>query len=94
MTKYELVTNLLKKLQPYREMAEGFLVVIENNWVDDELLDHLLQVMHEAMKELQYTSWHATLHKAVQIIQKIKTKEAEEMYSEEQLEDILSGIDI
>lgn len=92
MTKKELIIILLTKLKPHRSLAEGFLIVVE--WSQDEqFVDQLLIQIHQAMKNTNKENGNKHLQKSLTVLEKIKMQEAKEVYSEEDLEDLLASID-
>ena len=73
-------------------MAEGFLIVVE--WSDDEkLVDQLLVIIHQAMEASNKETANKQLKQSLTVLQKIKMQEAKEVYTEEDLEDLLASID-
>lgn len=92
MTKKQLIITLLTKLKPHRPLAEGFLIVVE--WSDDEkIVDQLLVIIHQAMEASNKETANKQLKQSLTVLQKIKMQEAKEVYTEEDLEDLLASID-
>jgi len=92
MTKKELLITLLQKLQPHRDVADGFLVIVERS--DDEtLIDQLLDLIYQALKKLQKENWNVHLQQSLSVLEKIKAQETKEHFSDDDLEDLLDTLD-
>jgi len=88
--KKKFLIKVLKKLQPQRPLAEGFLALLESEYVTDEIMDKLINALQESIEVVKTDSEKDTFKKWLEIIKKIRKQEAEEeQMSEEDLEKLL-----
>ena len=72
MNKKEYLIFLLEKLQPYRQLAEGILALIQETEVTDETLDAVLKLLQEGVKTVKSHKGQEVFQKAITLVQKIK----------------------
>lgn len=53
LTKKELLIKVLTKLQPQRDLAEGFLALIQSEYVTEEIMDKLVAALQETVATLK-----------------------------------------
>ncbi len=85
MDKKKLLQDLLTKIKPYRDMAEGVLLLLEWNKLEDAMIDYLLYFLHKVLKKLE------TEENAAQSIQNMYNKELEEKDMLYQLKQQITG---
>lgn len=91
--KKELLIKVLKKLQPQRDMAEGFLALIESKYVTDEIMDKLISALQEAIEVVTTDMEKEKFKKGLNIIKKLKDQEEqEEKMTDEDLDKLLETI--
>lgn len=84
---------MLKKLQPQRDMAEGFLALIESKYVTDEIMDKLISALQEAIEVVTTDMEKEKFKKGLNIIKKLKDQEEqEEKMTDEDLDKLLETI--
>lgn len=53
MDKKQLIINVLTKLKPYRNLAEGLLALVESDYSDEKCLDGLVQLLATSIKDVK-----------------------------------------
>lgn len=89
--KKKFLIKVLKKLQPQRDMAEGFLALLESEYVTDEIMDKLISALQESIEVVKTDSEKDTFKKGLKLIKKIRNKEEQEekKMTDEDLDKIL-----
>jgi high-affinity Fe2+/Pb2+ permease len=77
MDKKSYLLKLLSSLKEVRPLAEGFIVLIENDDLDDELLTILDQALQTAIQTTTDTLAKAKLQKGADFLEQMKKLEAE-----------------
>lgn len=72
MSKKELLLQILERLIPYRDLAEGFLLLVKES-EDSEFIDEIYQLLLVNMKKISSQQVKETIQKK---IEELKTKEA------------------
>ena len=89
--KKELLLKVLKKLQPYRNLAEGLIALVDSKYIDEKTIDGLLTIINQSIKNVKQSKNKEKMVKAVEIVQKIKQKEMKDTEAED-VEKLLEGI--
>ena len=76
--KKELLLKILTKLQWHWPLAEGFLVLLESEYVTEEIIDKLILALQESLNELKSEKEKSKIEKSLELIQKIKSEELKE----------------
>lgn len=89
--KKELLIKVLKKLQPQRDMAEGFLALIESEYITDNIMNMLISTLQESIEAIKGDSEKEKFKKGLKLIRKIKNQEEQEekKMTDEDLDKIL-----
>lgn len=92
--KKKLLIKVLTKLKPYRNLADGFLVLVESEYVTDEIVDKLIGALQDAMDQVSKENEKEKLSKGLRLIKKIKNQEEQEdkKMTEEDLDKLLETI--
>ncbi|MCX6824179.1 MAG: hypothetical protein NT085_03555 [candidate division SR1 bacterium] len=91
--KKQLLIKVLKKLQPYRNLAEGILALVESSYVDEKTIDGIVHILAISIKNVKDTGDKKKMMKGLDVMKKIKTLEDQEhRKDEESAESILSKI--
>lgn len=91
-SKKQLLIKILKKLQPYRDLADGILALIESGYADEKAIDGVIHVMANSIRTLKDDEQKTILQKWLEMVQKIKDMEENEKMSEEELDNLLADI--
>jgi len=89
--KKELLLKVLKKLQPYRNLAEGLIALVDSKYIDEKTIDGLLTIINQSIKNVKQSKNKEKMVKAVEIVEKIKQKEMKDTEAED-VEKLLVGI--
>ncbi|MBU0627447.1 hypothetical protein KKG31_00655 [Patescibacteria group bacterium] len=73
--KKQLLLKVLKKLQPYRNLAEGLIALVDSKYIDEKTIDGLLLIINQSIKNVKEGKEKTKLQKAVEVVQKIKHSE-------------------
>ncbi len=90
--KKKLLIQVLTKIKPYRDLAEGILALVESSYIDEKAIDGVIHLISQSIKTVQKKSDKTKLQKWLEKIQKIKQMEEDEKMSEGELENILSDM--
>lgn len=91
--KKQLLLKVLTKLQPYRDLAEGLIALVDSKYIDEKTIDGLLIIINQSIKNVKQSKNKEKMVKAVEIVEKIKHSEAAEKEQEsEDIEELLKGI--
>jgi len=74
----ELLIQLFTKLQSSRKLAPGFLALIKSKYAYHEIMDMLVILMAQAVKNTKNKQEKSKLQKWMEIIKKMKKKEIKE----------------
>lgn len=88
----ELIIKVLEKLQWHRDMADGILSLMKISDLDNNTIEWLIQIIWDAIKNTNKIQNKTQLEKSLIQLQKIKTMELSEKYSDEELDQLLSNI--
>lgn len=83
--KKELLIKVLKKLQPHWNLAEGFLALVESEYVDEDAMNGLAKVIADKIKNIK---------KAHQVLWNKKLKDLEQQHHELEAKDIQDAEDM
>lgn len=89
--KKQLLLRVLKKLQPYRNLAEGLIALVDSKYIDEKTIDGLLTIINHSIKNVKDSKNKEKMVKAVAIVEKIKQKEMKDTETED-VEKLLEGI--
>jgi len=89
--KKQLLIKVLTKLKSYRDLAEGILALINKWFYSEEMINKILLIINDTIKETKSEKHKNAFQKAAEIIKKIKEKEQLEN-NEEDIESLLSNI--
>jgi len=92
MTKKDLLIQILQKLIPHRDLADGILALIESGYVDEKAIDGVIHILAHSIKKLKKDQDKTKLQKWLEMIQKIKIMEEDEKMSESDLDKLLNDI--
>ena len=73
-------------------MADGILSLIKISEFDNNTIEWLIQIIWDAIKNTNKIQNKTQLEKSLNQLQKIKTMEMSEKYSDEELDQLLSNI--
>ena len=73
-------------------MADGILSLIKISELDENTIEWLIQIIWDAIKNTNKIQNKTQLEKSLIQLQKIKTMELSEKYSDEELDQLLSNI--
>jgi hypothetical protein len=89
--KKQLLLKVLKKLQPYRNLAEGLIALVDSKYIDEKTIDGLLVIINQSIKNVKQSKNKEKMVKAVEIVEKIKQQEMKDTETED-VEKLLEGI--
>ncbi len=91
--KKQLLVKVLTKLKPHRNLADGFLALLESKYITDEIMDKLIGALQEAIETVKAEKEKDTFKKGLKLIKKIKSKEDQEMkMTDEELDKLLDSM--
>ncbi len=94
MTKHDYIIKFLEKVKDIWEPAKWFLVLMNNNTLDNEQIDKIFSVFSSTVSTIQDENKKQKLQNAVEFIRQIKEKEnkSESNNLEQDLDKILSDM--
>jgi methionine aminopeptidase len=95
MDKRTLVIKILQKLQGKRDLADWFLLILEDEPREennDQLMDELIESIYKAMKSTVVTISHYDIERAIATIAHIRNKEKDEAPTQWEFDNLLDGI--
>lgn len=92
--KKKLLIKVLKKLKPYRNLADGFLALLESEYVTDEIVDKLIGALQDATDQVNKENEKEKMNKGLKLMKKIKNREDQEdkKMTDEDLDKLLETI--
>lgn len=92
--KKALLIKVLTKLKPHRNLAEGFLALMESKYVSDEILDKLIGALQDAMETVVKKMDKMKFKKVLKLIKKIEMQENQndKKMTDENLDKLLENI--
>ena len=90
--KKKLIIQVLSKLKPYRNLAEGILALVESSYCTNETIDGLIELIKESITSVKKEKEKTAIQKWLEKIQQIKAMEEEERLSEWDIDKLLSDI--
>ncbi len=90
--KKKLVIKVLTKLKPYRNLAEGFLALVESIYIDEKSMDAIIQSIAQSIKSVKKESEKLALQKWLEKIKKIRSMGMNENASDQELDKLLADI--
>ena len=85
MTKKEILLQILEKLKPYRDIAEGLQVFVKSEYASAETLDNIIHFLQEKIQQVKYMK---------QGRQEQKVKDIQHKATDEQQKDIQDAEDL
>ena len=92
MTKKEYVIKLLTSIKETRLPAEGLLLLIEREELDNGLIDTLSVVFQNAVQKMRQEQTMNKLTQSLEVLEKIKRLEGEQKESDAELDALLANI--
>jgi len=89
--KKQLLIKVLTKLQPYWNLAEGLIALVDSKYIDEKTIDGLLAIINESIKTVKAWENKAKMVKAIAIVEKIKQQEMKE-HETQDIEKLLNDI--
>jgi len=83
MTKKEYILKVLDALNGYWVLANGLKILVEGNTLDDATLDGLIDIMTEAIDEVNTNEAKEKLQKSKDILEKLKHIETQQQLNDE-----------
>jgi hypothetical protein len=77
--KKKLLIKVLKKLKPYRNLAEGFLALIDSQYCTNKTIDGLIALLQDSIKIVKDAKEKMTFKKSLDTIKKIRKAEEEDL---------------
>lgn len=91
--KKQLILQILTKLKPYWNLADGLLALMESQHVSNEMLDWLIHIFAETIKTVSNEWTKDMMKKGLEALKKIKKQEhLEQIKDEEAAENLLDTI--
>jgi len=90
--KKALLIKILTKLNPYRNLAEGILALLQSSYIDDKAIDGVITIISQSIKSVKKDNEKTVLQKWLEKIQQIRHMEEDENLSEEELDKLLFDI--
>lgn len=82
----------MQKLQWSRELADGILALLKTTEVDQQLIDTLIKIVHQAIQNVKWQNQKSMLEKSLEQLHKIHDLEEVDKESDEAIEHILDDI--
>ena len=67
--KKKALIKILKQLKPYRELAEGFMILVKES-KDDNLADELLNIIYDQVKKIQQNEKKEQIYNQLKMLKK------------------------
>ncbi|MEI7919188.1 MAG: hypothetical protein WCH65_03090 [bacterium] len=83
MTKKEYILKVLDALNGYWVLANGLKILVEGNALDAATLDGLIDIMTEAINEVNTNEAKEKLQKSKDILEKLKHIETQQQLNDE-----------
>ena len=83
MNKKAILQETLQQLLPHRDLAEGFLVIINSQDITDEILDNFITILSESIKTVEDNTTRENLLKAKNQLKDIQLLEEKQRKQEE-----------
>ena len=81
--KKQLLIKVLTKLQPYWNLAEGILALVESQYCDEKMIDGIANLIAQSINKTKDEKQKAKFKKSMEVIKKIQQKEMKENDVEE-----------
>ncbi len=91
--KKNLIMEVLRRLQPYREMASDLFVIVKSSYCNEELLNAIINLLNKSIKNVVRENQKEAIEKSIAQIKKIRDIEEKEKLDDIELDGILSDID-
>lgn len=88
--KKQLLIKVLQKLQPYRNLAEGIIILLNKNKLEKSVVDDLVKLVAHAIKDVKTVK---NKNQIIQSLEKIRKIKEEESLEQEDVEHILDSIE-
>ncbi len=92
INKKDILIKILEKLEWDWNIAPWILALVKSSYSDDNMIDGLIKIIEIAIQWSNSKIQQQSLKRSLEIIKKIKEQEDQEMYSEQELDNILSEI--
>ena len=76
--KKKLLIQVLTKIKPYRDVAEGILALVESSYIDEKAIDGVIHLIAVSVKNAKNKEDKVKMQKWLEKIQKIKQMEEDE----------------
>ena len=91
--KKSLVMEVLRRLQPYREMASDLFVIVKSSYCNEELLNAIINLLNKSIKNVVKGNQKEAIEKSIEQIKRIRDIEEKEKLDDMEIDDILSAIE-
>lgn len=93
MTKKQLIMQALEKLSKNRDMADDIMSLINSEDIDENTINHLINIISNAIKASKSQEEKTSLNKSIEVLQKLQKIQESEKVWEAELQAILDKID-
>jgi hypothetical protein len=76
--KKQLLIKVLTKLQPHRNLADGFLALIDSPYCTDKTIDGLITLLKDSLKMVKTDKEKKRFQKSLELVKKIRDQEEKE----------------
>ncbi|MCF7834493.1 hypothetical protein K9M48_00360 [Candidatus Gracilibacteria bacterium] len=90
MDKKAILISILKKLVPYRDLAEGILALIEESDISSEMIDGILNLINKEINKNKKVKNMSLFQESLNLVKKIQ--EQENLSNTDNLDEILNKI--
>jgi hypothetical protein len=91
--KKSIVIQILIKMKPYRDIADGLLILIESQYVTDEIIDTLISLIYKSMSSIEDITSTQKMQQAITVLNTIKEQEQQSQQQDiQEAENLLSQI--
>jgi hypothetical protein len=80
-------------MKPYRDIADGLLILIESQYVTDEIIDTLISLIYKSMSSIEDITSTQKMQQAITVLNTIKEQEQQSQQQDiQEAENLLSQI--
>ncbi len=91
MSTQEAIISILQKLSPYRDLAEGYIAMVENAKADKKLIEQLCHIFAEVIRTTKSQLIKKEFEESLHTLGMIQAKEKSQQVEDKQAaEDILA----
>lgn len=87
--KRQTVVEILQKLHGIWDLAEGFLLIVQSEYVTEKILDVLIDTVQQAINKVKSEEQQSALQSALSSLERLKEQEAIFRQQDEQEADLL-----